>query len=748
MNCLQQGAMRAARDRERAQLRPPCHRAWLQATFFVIATGLAFSQESTPRSSGEMQQIPITTRRLPGKSAETKAIFFAEVRDSRGRPVPAARLELSGIQNPSPTCPAEACSSDVEGLIRIRNIPAGSYDLVLAKEGYEPYHFARVTLSGAAITMLRVTLSQINSQAAESKGPDGVPGTKSVPAAEPPTVYPGLRQSAPAIEPPAIEAIPPDSANFAGEPNRWTIALPDWRRYENEGATPYVKGHWYDPYNRNKFKGDYPIFGQRWFLNFTGTSDTEFDGRRLPVPSNVAAENAGSCGFFGRGEQAFVSETIRLSLDLSRGDTSFRPADFRFRITPAFNLNFLHTRERGLVNVDVRRGNNRLDDYVGFQEAFAEARLFDLSSHYDFVSVRAGIQQFSSDFRGFIFAEEQPGVRLFGNLLNNRLNYNVAYFHLLEKNTNSGLNTVFKNRQQQVYVANLYIQDFFAKGYTTEFSFHFNQDDGKVHFDDNGFLVRPAPVGLVVNGAVNTHSIAAYYLGWASNGHIGRVNVSHAFYQVLGHDDFNTIAGRRVKINAQMAALELSVDKDWMRFRTSFLYASGDSANRSGTSRTDATAHGFDTIVDDTHFAGSNFSFFNREGIRLTGTGVGLVQPFSLLPSLRTNKEEGQANFVNPGVYLANVGADFDVTPKTRLFVNANYLRFVRTEPLEILLFQRPIRHGIGTDASIGFEYRPPLSENIVITAGAATLIPDKGLQQIYDKKTLFALFTGIRFQF
>ena len=36
------------------------------------------------------------------------------------------------------------------------------------------------------------------------------------------------------------------------------------------------------------------------------------------------------------------------------------------------------------------------------------------------------------------------------------------------------------------------------------------------------------------------------------------------------------------------------------------------------------------------------------------------MTPFSLLPSLRSSKEEGQSNFVNPGLTLVGVGADFD----------------------------------------------------------------------------------------
>ncbi len=128
------------------------------------------------------------------------------------------------------------------------------------------------------------------------------------------------------------------------------------------------------------------------------------------------------------------------------------------------------------MNVDPTKGIDRFDTHAGMQEAFVEAKIHDLSPNFDFVSIRAGIQQFNSDFRGFIFSEQQPGIRVFGNLGSNRFNYNLAYFYFLEKDTNSGLNT-FNQRHQQVYISNLYIQDFFAKGYTTEFSFLYNRDD-------------------------------------------------------------------------------------------------------------------------------------------------------------------------------------------------------------------------------------------------------------------------------
>jgi len=541
----------------------------------------------------------------------------------------------------------------------------------------------------------------------------------------------------PAQEVPTPEILPPAQEVFLETPDRWKVTMPEWNRYGRGGEYPFVrKSHWWDPFNRNRLKGDQPIFGQQTFLNITATSDTLMEERRVPVTSNISSARPGSTDFFGKGEQFAPDETLRFSFDLFHGDASFRPVDWRIRVTPAVNVNYLAARELGIVNVNVRGGTTRLDSHAGLQEAFVEYKVRDLSPNYDFLSVRAGIQSFSSDFRGFIFVDEQPGLRFFGNSRSDRWEYNLAYFNLLEKNTNSGLNT-FQPRHQQVIVANFYLQDYGKPGYTTEFSVHYNKDDAGVHYDDNGFLARPAPVGIF-----QPHNIRAAYLGWTGNGHFGRINVNHAFYEALGTDDLNPIAGRYVTINAQMASAEVSLDKDWSRYKLSAFFASGDGNPR------DSRATGFDCIVDEPAFAGGIFSFWNRQDIRLTGTGVALTSPGSLLPSLRTSKNEGQANFVNPGIFIANAGADFDLTPKLKTLVDVNYLRFERTAPIELLLFESPIHNSIGVDTSLGVEYRPPLSENIVITGGASALLPGQGFRDMYSGKTQFSLFASVRFQF
>jgi hypothetical protein len=679
-------------------------------------------------------------QRIPRQTPPKTAALQGTVRDSTSRGVVGAVIALTNRV----TGATRTISADADGVFRLVDLPPGSYSLLVQSDGFENIKRDDVHLNAGDVVTIELTLAPSATAPAVAsrlpRMPELGPPAPAIESGAAVTAYHELRRRPDAETGQELvtpEVLPPLQEVFLATPDRWNIAMPVWNRYGHKGESPYVrKSRWWDPFNRNRLKGDEPIFGQQTFLDITATAETLADERRVPATSNVSSARPGSSDFFGKGEQFAPSETFRFSLDLFHGDTSFRPVDWRIRVTPAVNVNYLNVRELGIVNVDVRHGTTRLDSHAGLQEAFVEYKIRDLSPNYDFLSVRAGIQSFSSDFRGFLFVDEQPGVRLFGNLRSDRWEYNLAYFKLLEKNTNSGLNT-FQPRRQQVIVANLYMQDFFKPGYTAQFSIHYNKDDASVHYDDNGFLLRPALVGIF-----QAHNIRAAYLGWTGNGHFGRINVNHAFYQALGTDDLNPIAGRSVTINAQMAAAEVSLDKDWSRYKVSAFFASGDGNPRG------SRATGFDSIVDDPAFAGGIFSFWNREGIRFTGTGVALTSPNSLLPSLRTNKEEGQANFVNPGIFILTAGADFDLTPKLKSLVNVNYLRFERTAPLELLLFESPIHNTIGVDTSLGFQYRPPLSENIVIIGGASALSPGQGFRDIYSAKTLFSLFANVRFQF
>jgi hypothetical protein len=632
-----------------------------------------------------------------------------------------------------------------DGSFRFLNLTPGAYQVNATREGFEPFAQAGIQVAAGDVFALEFKMKVVPTGTEGVREIPRLPdlGPKPPPGPEEPAVSSTYR-NLPTEPPPAdtgegkpLSPVPTDDQVFNPIPNRWDYLFPtDYHRYPNF-EVPYVSGHWYDPFNRNKLKGDYPIIGNETFLAITVTSDTFADGRRLPTPSGLGSANANAAQFFGRFGQFFIDENLAFSFNLFHGDTaSFRPPDWRIQLTPEINVNYLAAQENGVVNFDVRKGTTRLDAHLGLQEGFVEVKLKDLSNQYDFVSLRMGVQSFTSDFRGFIFSDQEPGIRLYGNLDSNRYQFNLAYFAMLEKDTNSGLNTM-AYRNQQVMIANIYRQDFIKPGYTIQASFHYDKDDPSFQYDTDNFLVRPEPIGNVI-----PHSIRAYYYGLTGDGHFGKLNITHAFYQVLGTDKFNEIAGRKTSINAQMAAVELSLDKDWIRYRASFFYASGDKDPRDGSAR------GFDTIFDNPNFAGGAFSFFNSEGIRLTSTGVGLVSPDSLVPDLRTSKSEGQANFVNPGLFLYNAGVDIDITPKLRGFINFNMLRFARTEPLELLLFQSNIHAGIGADSGIGFTYRPPLSENIVITAGVDTLVPFQGLRDISTNRVLFSVFTNVRFKF
>jgi hypothetical protein len=532
------------------------------------------------------------------------------------------------------------------------------------------------------------------------------------------------------------------SPDFIPIPDRWRLGFPDWNRYERPLEAPYVKGRWWDPYNQNVLKGDYPILGQDIFVSLAAISDTLFEARRIPTRRTAGAASSGRDEVWGAGDQLFLNQNFILSFELFRGDTAFRPRDWEFRITPVFNFNYLEAKEPGVVDVDVSEGTTRADGHASLQEFFVEYHLGDVSPTYDFLSTRAGIQGFTSDFRGFIFSDNQLGFRLFGNSGSNRNQFNVAYFRPLEKDTNSRLNRLFRTRGQHLGIANYFRQDFIWPGYTVQVNVHYLHDAGGRHVDENGFLVRPAAVGQA-----ERHVVRAGYLGWTGDGHIGRLNLTHAFYQAVGRDSRNALAGRSQRLSAQLAAVELSRDFDYLRPKISFLWSSGDRRP------TDGVARGFDMIFDDPNFAGGGFSYWIRQGLPLTTTGtrLELVGRNSLLANLRTSKTEGQPNFVNPGLFLLNAGADVAVTPKLRALLNVNVLRFHHTQVLERLLSQRRVRHDIGIDYSLGFRYRPFLTENVVATVGASALTAGDGLRDVYaDGRfpygTLYSTFLALTF--
>lgn len=530
---------------------------------------------------------------------------------------------------------------------------------------------------------------------------------------------------------PGVDAVP--------VPDRWRLGIPTYDRYPGtDHEAMQQRGHVWDPYKLNVLKGDYPIPGfQNTFFAATLRSDTVIETRALPVPRDVSSNRPNSSAFFGRGESLSLEENLATTFELFGGNAGFRPRRWELRATPVFNVNYLAAQENGVVNVDPRRGASRQDGHVAFQELFADYELADFAPYFDVVNVRAGIQPFVSDFRGFLFVDAPPGVKLHGTWDANRWLYDLAYFRPLDKDTNSGLNSLFRDRHQDVVAATLTRQDFLTHGYAAELSLLYDGDYPSRHYDENGFQVRPAIIGTPAQ-----HTINVGYLGWTGDGHVDRIGVSHAFYWAVGRDSHNGIAGRDLGVNAQMAALELSYDRDWLRLKGSFFWASGDS------DPTDGTGGGFDAIFDNPDFAGGSGSFWQRQGIKLTGTNVNLVNRASLLPSLRSSKDEGQANFVNPGIFIYNLSVFGRLTPKLSFDAHLNYLRFDQVAPLQFVLQQRSVPHDVGFDYGVVFHYRPLLIDNVVVNAGAAGFSPLAGFARIFKAETLFQAFASLTLVF
>lgn len=527
-----------------------------------------------------------------------------------------------------------------------------------------------------------------------------------------------------------------NNAEYETMEDRWRIGLPEWDRYGHGHPRvsdyPYQPGQITDPYRQNVLKGDYPIYGQHIFFVFTGTNSTLFEGRMLPTATTPFESTLRpfTTEFFGRTGQFVFSNLTLAQFEVFRGDASFKPKDWSVKVTPAFNANSLSVQELAVINPDVRKGTVRNRSFMTLQEWFVEYKLADLSPQYDFVSIRAGAQPFSSDFRGTLFSDVNRGVRLFGNYDGNRTQFNLAYFRQLEKDTNSGLNS-FRDRDQDIVIANVYRQDFIFPGYIAQASYHYNNDAPSIHFNRNGFLVRPD-----VAGVFQPHRVEAHYFGIAGDGHIDRYNISHAMYWAVGRDSRNPIAGQPVSINGKFAALELSYDRDWARFRASGVYQSGDGNANNGQ------ATGFDGIIDQMNFGGEG-AFFRRNPIPLFG--VNLTNDQSQFVNLRSSRTQGQSNFVNPGLWLVNIGMDFDITPRLRAVNNVNALFFDKTSSLEAFTYQSNISQFIGTDLSTVLEWRPRLNNNIILMGGLSTLVPGAGFRELYNNKNSKApaLFDG-----
>lgn len=494
-----------------------------------------------------------------------------------------------------------------------------------------------------------------------------------------------------------------------------------------------------DPFHHNTLKGDRPLGagkrpgflkGDDWFFIASGVSDTVVEPRSFPIPvGNQTTTDPDSNDTFGRSNSLVLSQTFIAGFSLLKGETAFKPPVVEYRIAIAGNINHVQVPERRVLFVEPSKGTRRTDGFIGLQEAFIDYHIgrYD-TARYDFVSVRAGIQPFQSDFRGFLFNDNQLGVRVFGNRDNNRVQFNLAAFWRIEKDTNSGLNDIGAPlRRDWILTANLYRQDFPVVGLTSQLSATYNINrETKFFSDANGFPVRPALLG-----DLRPRRYDVLYLGYGVDGHIGRLNLTGQFYGALGRDRNNTLTGEPARIRSFFAAAELSYDRNWARIRASGLYASGDSDPY------DNIEKGFDAIFENPQFAGADTSYWIRQSIPFAGGGrvISVNGRGGILNSLRSSKDQGQSNFINPGTALAGLGGDFDLTSNLRVSANANHLWFANTKVLQVLRNEGSIPKAIGWDLSIASIWRPKAAQNVVLRLSGAVLQAGSGFRDLFDQR-------------
>jgi hypothetical protein len=211
-------------------------------------------------------------------------------------------------------------------------------------------------------------------------------------------------------------------------------------------------------------------------------------------------------------------------------------------------------------------------------------------------------------------------------------------------------------------------------------------------------------------------------------------------YGAFGTDRNSIFTDRKADIRSFFFAAEPSYDVDWLRFRGSFLYASGDSDPYDGKET------GFDAIFENPIFAGADTSYWIRQTIPFAGGGraVSINGRNGILNSLRSSKEQGQSNFNNPGTILAGAGVDADLTPEFRLSANANHLWFANTAVLQALRNEGSIPREIGFDLSTAAIWRPKMTQNIVFRGSVAALVPGKGFKDLFANSDRDKLYYSV----
>jgi hypothetical protein len=265
----------------RRAFRVCCCIAWLTSSGFATAS---VHQQSPPAAQDSAKQTreqgpPL---RLPRQQAQSTAALDGMVRSDGGitLPVPAAVVTLRNLQSGQ----LFSAATSGEGVFRIFPLPPGHYRLSVEAKDFATFVVPELALQANEVVTLEISLVTSVAGEARSRLPR-LPELGPALSTETPTSFGTYREfrhrldsDHSYIENLSPDTLPPVADVYNTVPNRWALEQPDYRRYPQKGEYVYIKTRWYDPFNRNRFKGDEPIwpggFGQQTFLNITASSDS------------------------------------------------------------------------------------------------------------------------------------------------------------------------------------------------------------------------------------------------------------------------------------------------------------------------------------------------------------------------------------------------------------------------------------------------------------------------------------------
>ena len=405
-----------------------------------------------------------------------------------------------------------------------------------------------------------------------------------------------------------------------------------------------------------------------WTL--TADSLTTMDARAGADRDHAVREH----GPAGRGllrppEPVLHHQNFSFSLDLFHGDAAFKPVDWRIKVTPVFNINNLNVNELGVVSPNVLKATERdrdllrpagvlRRDQAGRPEPrlrfrLAPARLAAVQQRLP----RLPLQRHQPGGPPLRHPRRQPRPVQPGLLPPDGKGHQQRAEHVRQPPPEHGLSPTTTARTSSSPAtrrrsASTYNHDEPSRSSTTR---------------------TTSWCGPTRSACSQPHEVDVVYLGWAGDGHIDRFNITHQFYWALGHDTLNPMANQ-----------PQDDQRPDVRHRSCPTTATGSasaprsSAPRATTTSTTRHATGFDTILDDPNFAGGEFSYWQPPGdpaVRRQPASSGSAW----CPTCVRARSRARANFVNPGLFLLNLGVDFELTPKLKLINNVNLLWFDTT---------------------------------------------------------------------